>query len=209
MRAYVREEGQPHQPQPHQPQPHQPLRSFERERPPIQHGSVHISREAAETRVDAHPQINPSHVFNPTSLEAPPPRSGFKQRWVADGTNPVSDKSEQRNWFSKMRMGWQIRDPETVPPQLRYLYPSTKLHDGQTAVRIAGMVLCEMPIQVAREYSEAIKDRIQHQKRAVPDALNEKLKNIRAREQNPAIGELEVQDAQRSWRGRRAPTNTD
>ena len=67
------------------------------------------------------------------------------ERWIADGTNPQSTRYEQKNWFNKKRTGWAVRDPETVPPQLRHIFPSEKLSDGAACIRVAGMVLCELP----------------------------------------------------------------
>ncbi len=175
------------------------IRPEQRERPQMAHHSVHTTREAEETRVDIRQEFNADHAFNPTSLKAPPPRAGFKQRWVTDGTNPMAEKSEQRNWFAKRRMGWQVRHPETVPEVLRDLYPSSKLTDGTDAIRIAGSVLCEMPIQVARQYRDAVQDRIQHQSKAIPESTEELRRRERA-----GVGPLEVTDQSSTYRGRRA-----
>ena len=176
-----------------------PMRPDQRERPPVVRSSAHVTREAAETRVDLHPEVNVDLAFNPTSLRAPEPRKGFRQRWVADGTSDKADTTAQRNWFAKRRMGWEIRDPETVPPGLRHLYPSHKLSDGAVAIRIAGMVLCEMPERVGEQYGRAVQDKVNEQSRAVPQSLEE----LRRRER-VGVGDLEIGDSRQSYRGRKA-----
>lgn len=178
----------------------------ERERPAVMHSAVHETREAKMERpVDMHPEFDVSHAYNPTSLRAPPPRAGFMQRWVADGTNPTTAKADQLNWHGKARKGWVPRDPETVPADLRRLYPSQKLHDGQTAIRVAGMVLCELPIRVAKAYGEAIRGRIQMQSKSVPDSVQELNKRAVAMGASP----LEVEDGHTAYRGRKAAAYTE
>lgn len=177
----------------------------ERERPAVVHHSVHETREAEYERQDLHAEFDVSDVMNPTSLRAPPPRSGYVQRWVADGTNPNADRSEARNWFAKHRAGWAARDPETVPRQLRHLYPSTKLHgENGSAIRIANQVLCEMPERLFAERQKAVRDIIDRQNSTMPQSMKE------LREKTPrGVQPLEVQDVTRSVRGRVAPSLSD
>jgi hypothetical protein len=180
------------------------IRIAERERPATLHHAMRATREADETRIDQHQSFDVDNVFNPTSLRAPPARNGFVQRWVSDGTNPTSDRAEQRNWFNKKRAGWQIRDPETIPQQLRHIFPSAKLHDGQACVRVAGMVLCELPMNVARERRHAVDNRIRHLSSAIPESLEELRKRERA-----GVGPLQIGDQSTTFRGRRAPNYVD
>ena len=168
-----------------------------RERPPVTRHSLHVSREALETRHDLHPEFNAQKVFNPTSLDAPPSRHGYVQRWIVDATNPNATRSEQRNWFSKMRQGWALRDPETVPPSLKHLYPSVKLGDAQAAIRVAGSVLVEMPRNVAEQRRLAVNDRIQHLTRSIPESVQELARGTRG-----ATGPLQVVDRVDTYRGR-------
>jgi hypothetical protein len=177
----------------------------QRERPHIVHHSVHETREAQMTRLeDVHPEFDVNKTFNPTSLDAPPPRAGYTQRWITDATQPNATKSEKRNWFSKQRQGWSLRDPETVPMQLRHLYPAVKLGDGQAAIAVAGMVLGEMPTKVAIQRQLAVGDRIKHLTKAVPESLEELERKGRR-----GVGPLQVQDDARSFRGRRPGVMAD
>jgi hypothetical protein len=173
------------------------VRPVDRERPPITRHSAHTSREAAETRVDMHPEFDVNRIFNPTSLEAPPPRTGYGQRWIADWTSPNATKEEKLNWYRKQKQGWAMRDPETVPPSLRNLYPSVKLQDGAAAIAIAGMVLCEMPVQVIEQRRLAINDRISHLNQAIPESTQELMRRGEGR-----FGPVQQDDNHRSYRGR-------
>jgi hypothetical protein len=182
-----------------------PITTGERERPGVAHSSVHQDREAEHTRFDdVHMEFDVNRAFNPTSLKAPEPRHGMMQRWVADGTNPTAEKGDQLNWFGKRHKGWTPRDPESVPERQRRLYPSVKLHDGSTAIRIAGMVLCELPIRVAKAYGDVIRGRIQHQSKAIPDSLQE----LRKRERQ-GVGPLHIEDEHAAYRGRKAASYVD
>jgi hypothetical protein len=176
-----------------------------RERPGTLHHSMHESREAEFTRQDdIHPEIDIERVFNPTSLRAPAPRNGYAQRWVADGTNPTADRSEQRNWFSKKQAGWSPRDPDTVPKHERHLYPGQKLGDHQMAIRIANQVLCEIPLEILRRRDVAVRQVIDKQSSSVPDSA----RMVRERGHRGA-SPMEVVDQTRSIRGRVAPALAD
>lgn len=178
------------------------FRPDQRERSPIVHHSVHETREAEVTRMeDVHPEYDASRTFNPTSLEAPPPRPGMVQRWITDATQPNATKSEKRNWFAKQRQGWQLRDPDTVPANLRHLYPSAKLADGQTAIQVAGMVLGEMSVNQAEQRRLAVNDRIQHLTAAIPESTQELTRRGEGR-----FGPVQQQDDHRSYRGRKPAT---
>ncbi len=180
------------------------IRPEERARPQSVHSSMHTDREADFERMDAHFDPVAVHTFDQTALKAPPPRHGYRQRWITDGTDPKSDKTEARNWHHKMRLGWRPRQPETVPPNMRYLYPSAKLTDGAVAIRVAGSILCELPNHVAKQYAAAVKDRISHQRKAIPESTREM-----AERQREGIGELRVTDQRHTVRGRPAPNLRD
>lgn len=170
------------------------IRIAQRERPATLHHSPHVDREAAEARVPKHAEFNANRVVNPTYLEAPPARHGYKQRWIRDGSG--DDSEFQKEWWRKKRMGWQVRDPATVPPELRELYPSAKLSSGQDAIRVAHQVLCEIPIAVIGEKEAAVRDLINRQNQSVPPSTDELRKNPRA-----GVGPIQVNDEVHSARG--------
>lgn len=173
------------------------IRVAERERPATLHHAVHTSREAAETRVDKHAEFNANRVLANTYLEAPPPRPGFKQRWIKDGSHDAADDTAQRNWWLKKRQGWQVRDPETVPEELRHLYPSTHLGSGQDAIRVASQVLCEMPVNVMHQRSMAIRDLIARQNSSVSATASDDLRKKPLRGARP----MEVDESVHAARG--------
>lgn len=168
-----------------------------RERPPIQHHAMHVTREAEEARVDVHPEFDADRTFNPTSLVAPPPRPGFAQRWITDPFSPLASKTEKRNWFSKQRQGYALRDPETVPTGLRHLYPSTKLADGSVAIAVADSLLAEIPIAAANARRGAVEDRIKSLTSAIPESTQELMRKGEGR-----FGPVQADDHQASFRGR-------
>ncbi len=177
------------------------LRHSERERPPIVRHSMHVTREALETRVDVHPEFDADRTFNPTSLVAPPPRNGFAQRWITDPYSQHATKTEKRNWFSKQRQGYALRDPATVPPDLRHLYPSTKLADGSVAIAVADSLLAEIPVRVAEQRRLAVNDRIKALSSKIPESTQELMRRGEGR-----FGPVEADDQHRTYRGRNPAT---
>jgi hypothetical protein len=175
------------------------IRHMQRERPATIHHAVHADREAVETRVDRHPEFSANRILNQTYLDAPPPRAGYRQRWIKDGTVVGStDDGAQRNWWMKKRQGWSVRDPENVPPELREMYPSAKLGSGQDAIRVASQVLCEIPIAVLNEKSEAIRELITRQNKSIPPSTEELRKSPKF---GGAVGPVQVSDEVHSARG--------
>lgn len=81
----------------------------------------------------------------PTSLEAPPPRKGFRQRWVRVGSLGQDDPT---NTARKFREGWKPRPSDTLPKG----YHAPTISHGKWAgcVGVEGMILCEMPEKMAR-----------------------------------------------------------
>ena len=76
----------------------------------------------------------------PAVLDAPPPREGFRQRWVATSIlgNPVPHHTVRR-----FREGWTPRQRETVPSD----FPVPTIAQGEHAgfIGVEGMLLCELP----------------------------------------------------------------
>lgn len=173
-----------------------PVQLHQRERPRVMHHAVHVDREAEAARVEAHPFIDPTRAINSPYLEAPPPRDGFIQRWIADGSKDNSDNTAQRNWWIKQRAGWRPRDPSTVPPQLRDLYPSSQLGSGQDCIRVGTSVLCELPLQVARARGDAVRDLIRRQSSSIPESTDELRKKGR-----DGVGPLKVDESEKVRRG--------
>ena len=79
----------------------------------------------------------------PSSLEAPPPRPGFVQRWIRVAS---MGKDDPTNTSRKFREGWRPRLASTVP----HSYHAPSISQGKWAgtIGVEGSVLCEMPEKI-------------------------------------------------------------
>ena len=85
-------------------------------------------------------ETRPDTAWKPPSLlDAPEPRPGYTQRWIATS---IQGKETPDNVYKRMREGWSPRKADTVKDQL---YPT--INHGQSAgsIGIEGMLLSEMP----------------------------------------------------------------
>jgi len=98
---------------------------------------------ASETRENIRAEEGrPDTAWKPPSLlDAPSPRPGYVQRWIATS---IQGKETPDNVYKRMREGWSPRKSETVKDQL---YPTINHGQWQGSIGIEGMLLCEMPIE--------------------------------------------------------------
>ena len=75
----------------------------------------------------------------PALLDAPPPRDGMVQRWVATS---IQGKDTPDNVYKRMREGWVARPADTVKGQL---FPTINHGQWEGCIGIEGMLICEMP----------------------------------------------------------------
>ena len=77
----------------------------------------------------------------PSLLDAPEPRQGMVQRWIATS---IQGKDTPDNVYKRMRAGWEPRPADTVKDKR---YPT--INHGQWAgcIGVEGMLLCEMPLE--------------------------------------------------------------
>lgn len=89
--------------------------------------------------VDVHAAEDKPWV-RPSSLEAPPARPGFVQRWIRIGSMGQDDPT---NTARKFREGWKPRPASSIPANW---HSPTVMH-GKWAgcIGVEGMLLCEMP----------------------------------------------------------------
>jgi len=100
-----------------------------------------------ETRVE---KSTVASKWRPTNLlEAPEPRPGFKQRWIA---TMVLGQETPTNVAKRMREGWQPRDIKTVSDANKF----ATIEHGKFAgyIGMEGMVLCEMPEEMVNQRNE-------------------------------------------------------
>lgn len=82
----------------------------------------------------------------PSTLEAPPARAGFVQRWVRYASRREGDPT---NYSNALREGWRPVRLSNVPQGYS---PPTTSHKGLgEVIGVEGLVLCEMPIRMARQ----------------------------------------------------------
>mgnify|MGYP001479289423 FL=1 len=101
----------------------------------------HETRVESSTRVS---QWRPSNL-----LEAPEPRPGFKQRWIA---TMVLGQEQPTNVAKRMREGWEPRDIKTVKNAQNF--PTIEHGKFAGYIGIEGMVLCEMPEEMVNQRNE-------------------------------------------------------
>jgi len=117
-----------------------PLESKRRSRRSSQAARGHPSRQQeARAMQDLHPASDTPWVV-PTSLEAPPKRNGYRQKWVRTAIRQVDDV---QNVSRKFREGWLPRPSNTVPKQ--FSVPTIRSGQFAGCIGVEGMILCEMP----------------------------------------------------------------
>lgn len=89
--------------------------------------------------------------IRPTSLEAPAPRKGYKQRWIRVG---MGENVDAKNLTRKLREGWRARQSSTVAKGFHV----PRIRNGKFAgtIMVEGMLLCEMPMALAQKRTAAV-----------------------------------------------------
>ena len=88
-------------------------------------------------------------AWNPPSLlDAPEPRQGMVQRWIATS---IQGKDTPDNVYKRMRAGWEPRPADTVKDKR---YPTINHGEWAGCIGVEGMLLCEMPVEKHRSMKE-------------------------------------------------------
>lgn len=82
----------------------------------------------------------------PAQLDAPPPRSGYTQRWIRIR---VGNEEDAKNSIRMFRQGWLPRPLDTVPDG--YLPPTIQHAKLGGVIGVDDLILCEMPIKKAQQ----------------------------------------------------------
>lgn len=101
------------------------------------------ARDGREQQLRANQDVHPGSDTPwaaPTSLEAPPARPGFKQKWVRCA---IFGKPDVQNMARKFREGWLPRQANSVPKS----FHAPTIRSGQFvgSIGVEGSILCEMP----------------------------------------------------------------
>ena len=100
-----------------------------------------------ETRVE---QSTKESKWRPSNLlEAPEPRPGYSQRWVA---TMVLGQETPTNVAKRMREGWQPRSAKSIKESQHF--PTIEHGKFAGHIGIEGMVLCEMPTEMVNQRNE-------------------------------------------------------
>jgi len=133
---------------------------------------THQTRDALKPSAEkVHQEAKDIQWTPPMTLDAPPPRPGYSQRWIRAIVGPDHDL---KNWSRKMREGWQPRDPATLPAEYVSL-PTSKMTQGGWkggVIMIEGMVLCEIPLERKRVRDKYYADKTQRLMDAVDSDLD-------------------------------------
>ena len=105
---------------------------------------------ANETRSSTrNEQSRPDTAWKPPSLlDAPEPRPGYTQRWIATS---IQGKETPDNVYKRMREGWEPRKADTVKEKL---FPTINHGQWAGSIGIEGMLLCEMPVEKHRQMKD-------------------------------------------------------
>ena len=94
-------------------------------------------------------QSRPDTAWKPPSLlDAPEPRPGYTQRWIATS---IQGKETPDNVYKRMREGWEPRKADSVKDPL---FPTINHGQWAGSIGIEGMLLCEMPKEKHRAMKE-------------------------------------------------------
>lgn len=115
--------------------------------------------------VDVHAEEAKPWV-RPTSLDAPPPRQGFVQRWIRVGLQGQDDPT---NTARKFREGWKPRPASSVPAS----FHSPTIQHGKWAgcIGVEGMLLCEMPESMVEKRRKHYQGKTDHATQAIAEEL--------------------------------------
>ena len=118
-----------------------------------------------ETRVE---KSKLASKWRPSNLlEAPEPRPGYAQRWVA---TMVLGQETPTNVAKRLREGWAPRDVKTIKDGQHF----PTIEHGRFAwhIGIEGMVLCEMPQEMLDQRNDYYAQMTENLMRSVENDMN-------------------------------------
>lgn len=123
---------------------------------------------ANESRTDIRAeQARPETAWKPPSLlDAPDPRPGMVQRWIATS---IQGRETPDNVYKRMRAGWEPRPADTVKDKR---FPT--INHGQWAgcIGVEGMLLCEMPEEKYHSMKDYYRGRNDSQNESIQGELD-------------------------------------
>ena len=118
-----------------------------------------------ETRVE---KSKLASKWRPSNLlEAPEPRPGYAQRWVA---TMVLGQETPTNVAKRLREGWAPRDVKTIKDGQHF--PTIEHGKFAGHIGIEGMVLCEMPQEMLDQRNDYYAQMSENLMRSVENDMN-------------------------------------
>jgi hypothetical protein len=132
------------------------------------HGDTHDMHDAAaHFDSEIHDEF-PKDWIEPSKLEAPAPRDGFRQRWVRV---EVLGKQDAQNVASQSRQGWRPRPLNSVPAAERSRFPAYRTKNFGNVIKSGDLILCEMPQGVFDQMSAFYRNKARSQVAALDQSL--------------------------------------
>ena len=112
-------------------------------------------------------EARPQTAWKPPSLlDAPDPRSGMVQRWVATS---IQGRDTPDNVYKRMRAGWNPRPADSVSDKR---FPTINHGQWTGSIGIEGMLLCEMPEDTFKSMKKYYLGKSDEQNESIPGELD-------------------------------------
>ena len=112
-------------------------------------------------------EARPQTAWKPPSLlDAPDPRSGMVQRWVATS---IQGRDTPDNVYKRMRAGWNPRPADSVSDKR---FPTINHGQWTGSIGIEGMILCEMPEDTFKSMKKYYLGKSDEQNESIPGELD-------------------------------------
>jgi|TARA_R110000796_G_scaffold66023_2_gene152226 hypothetical protein len=112
-------------------------------------------------------EARPQTAWKPPSLlDAPDPRSGMVQRWVATS---IQGRDTPDNVYKRMRAGWNPRPADSVDDKR---YPTINHGQWAGSIGVEGMLLCEMPEDTFKSMKKYYLGKSDEQNESIPGELD-------------------------------------
>ena len=126
--------------------------------------NVRAEESRVETRAE---EVRPQTAWKPPSLlDAPDPRPGMVQRWIATS---IQGRDTPDNVYKRMRAGWNPRPADSVKDKR---YPTINHGQWAGSIGVEGMLLCEMPEETFGKMKDYYLGRSQEQNESIPGELD-------------------------------------
>ena len=102
----------------------------------------------------------------PSLLDAPDPRPGMVQRWIATS---IQGRETPDNVYKRMRAGWNPRSADTVKDQR---FPTINHGQWAGSIGVEGLILCEMPEEKFKAMKDYYRGRAEEQNESIPGELD-------------------------------------